>query len=115
MKNRPRQFDRSIICTAKIRSIDFKSTQLRSIKMRSIDFQSKTFSIDRLSIDRHIFDRATSHLPEGRDISKSLCDPNRKLSLTDRNGRRVALFVRLGSTLDGLLLIQISIYMRLGF
>jgi len=40
-------------------------------------------SIDRSSIDRHIFDQSTSHLPEGPDISKSLCDPNQKLSSMD--------------------------------
>jgi hypothetical protein len=48
---------------------------------------------------RH-FDRSASHLPKGPDISKSLCDPNQKLSSIDRNERRPALFVRLEFILD---------------
>jgi hypothetical protein len=47
-------------------------------------------SIDSQSIK--IFDRSNSYLLEGPDISKSLCDPNQKLSSMDRNGLRPALF-----------------------
>jgi hypothetical protein len=84
MKNRPRHFDRSIICTAN-----------NSIDRLSVD----STSIDRFS-EHKIFNRSTSHLPEGQDISKSLCDPNQKLGLIDKNGQRPALFVRLELILD---------------
>jgi hypothetical protein len=80
MKNCPRHFDRSIICTTN-NSID----QL-SVDSTSIDLDA----IDRFS-EQHIFNRSTSHFPEGPDISKSLCDPNQKLSSMDRNGRRPTL------------------------
>jgi hypothetical protein len=76
MKNRPRHFDRSIICTAN-NSIDQPSVDSTSIDLDAFD---------RFS-EQHIFDRSTSHLPEGPDIFKSLCDPNQKLSSMDRNGR----------------------------
>jgi hypothetical protein len=49
------------------------------------------------SIDRLL------RLPEGPDISKSLCDPNQKLSSMDINGRRPSLFVRLELILDDIL------------
>jgi hypothetical protein len=89
MKNRPRHFDRSIICTAN------NSIDRLSVDSTSIDPDA----IDRFS-EHKIFDRSTLHLPEGQDISKSLCDPNQKLGLMDRNGRRPALFVRLELILD---------------
>jgi len=88
MTNRPRHFDRSIICTAN-NSIDRISVDSTSIDPDAID----QFS------DRHLFDRSTSHLLKGPDISKSLCDPNQKLSSMDRNGRRLALNTWLELTL----------------
>jgi hypothetical protein len=88
MKNRPRQFDRSIICTAN-NSIDRLSVDPTSIDPDAIDQFSEHDKIDR----------STSHLPEGPDISKSLCDPNQKLSSMDRNGRRPALNTWLELTL----------------
>jgi hypothetical protein len=72
MKNRLRHFDRSIICTAN------NSIDRLSVDSTSIDPDA----IDRFS-EHKIFDRSTSHLPEGQDISKSLCDPNQKLGLMD--------------------------------
>jgi hypothetical protein len=89
MKNHPRHFDRSIICTAN-NSIDRLSVDSTSIDPNAID---------RFS-EHKIFNRSTSHLPEGQDISKSLCDPNQKLGLMDKNGRRPTLFVRLELILD---------------
>lgn len=86
MKNRPRHFDRSIICTAN------NSIDLLSVDSTSIDLDAK--SIDRINVDQ-----STSHLPEGLDISKSLCDPNQKLSSMDRHGRRPALNTWLELTL----------------
>jgi len=64
--------------------------------MRSIDSQN-TKNIDR-SIDI-IFNRSTSCLPEGPDISKSLCDPNQKLNSMYKNVRRTALNTWLELTL----------------
>jgi hypothetical protein len=52
--------------------------------------------IDRF-LEHYKIDRLTSRLPEGPDISKSLCDPNQKLSSMDRNGRQPALNARINS------------------
>jgi hypothetical protein len=65
MKNRPRHFDQSIICTAN-NSIDRHLVDPTSIDPDAIDQFSEHIKIDR----------STSHLPEGPDIFKSLCDPN---------------------------------------
>jgi hypothetical protein len=88
MKNRRRHFDRSIICTAN------NSIYRLSVDPTAIDLDA----IDRSS-EHHTIDRSTLHLPEGPDISKSLCDPNQKLSLMDRNGRRPTLNTWLELTL----------------
>jgi hypothetical protein len=71
--------------------------------MRSIDSQSITKSIDRNRSIDIIFDQSTSGLPEGPDISKSLCDPNQNLISMDINGRRPPTFVRLELILDDIL------------
>jgi hypothetical protein len=85
MKNRPRHFDWSIIWSAN-NSIDRLPVDPTSIDPDAID----RFSEHKI-INRNIFDRSTSHLPEGPDIYKALCDPNQKLSSMDKNGRRPAL------------------------
>lgn len=88
MKNRPSHFDRSIICTAN------DSIDRLSVDPTSIDPDA----VDRFS-EQNKINRSTSHLLEGPDIFKSLCDPNQKLSSTDRNGRRPALNTWLELTL----------------
>jgi hypothetical protein len=71
-----------------VRSIEIK---LDRSKVRSIEIK---------------VDRSNSPSSRKSDISRflhSLCNSNHKLDFVDRIGRRPALFVRLGLTLDGLL------------